>query len=76
MLADLRSMSQTAINLRWTALDVVLDTNTQMHIAHETQSENWKNLCFCFHSWPLLVRLEQLGRKMHVEHISFHCLRS
>ena len=31
-------MSQTALNLRWTALDVVLDTNTQMHIAHETQS--------------------------------------
>ena len=72
-------MSQTALNLRWTALDVVLDTNTQMHIAHETQSVHLGKLdkfMFLLSILALLVKLEQLGRKMHEEHISFHCFRS
>ena len=52
-------MSQTAINLRWTALDVVLDTNTQMHIAHETQSVHRGKLDkFMF----LLSLLDPLGQ--------------
>ena len=52
-------MLQTAINLRWTALDVVLDTNTQMHTKRKVCIES--NLDkFCFHSWTLLVKL---GRK-------------